>query len=89
VVTALAVGAGAVLLVHFLARHGVSWARKAVYVLWFAAAMGGIAAAGYMIHCWPLGTWTAEQLFWGLLLAAVVLRILTALASPSSWLIRR
>jgi hypothetical protein len=86
-VAGLAFACLAVLLLNYLAARRVSWARGSLYLLWLAAALAGAAGIGYMVHLWPLGTWTAPQLFWGLLLAASVVRICAALLSPRSWLL--
>jgi hypothetical protein len=85
-IVALVAVSSATLFLHFLARYRIPWALYAVYALWFAAAVCGGAGIAYMIHRWPLGTWTAAQLFWGLLLAAVVARVAAALANPGTWL---
>jgi len=85
-IVALVAVSSAALFLHFLAGFRVPWALYAAYGLWFAAALCGGAAIAYMVHHWPLGTWTPAQLFWGLVLTAVVARVAAALANPRSWL---
>jgi hypothetical protein len=86
---AVAGGSLVVLLLHVLSRHRISWARKALCVLWGAAILLGAAGAGYALSSRPLGEWTVGRLVMGMLLAAVLCRALVALTNAQSWLIRR
>jgi hypothetical protein len=75
----VALASGAVLALHFLARYRITWARTALYVLWFAAALGGAGVVGYMLACQAPGTWPGTQVASALFLMALVVRTLVAL----------
>ena len=83
VAAALAGVSSLVLVLHFLARYGGVWARSAVYALWLAVALVGIAMLTYVLHRHPFGTWTAGQILGALAGAALVVRILGVLLSTN------
>jgi hypothetical protein len=75
----VAIASGAVLALHFLARYRITWARTALYVLWFTAALGGAGIVGYMLARQVPGTWPGTQVAIALFLMALVVRTLVAL----------
>jgi len=85
----LAAVSTAVLALHLVARHYVAWARNGLLALWTGMALAGAVAAGFILSRRPFGTWGPQHVVGALLLAALLVRIVVAVANARSWLMPR
>ena len=85
--TVAAAGVGlvsvALLILHFLAQHGVRWAGVATTALWSGASVAGIGLFGRMVDFRRFGEWELGELMGALAAAIVIVAVLAATAS--SW----
>lgn len=85
----LAVAAGAVLIVHTLARHQSRTFRAVLCALWFAAVAVGVGAGVYALVEGEPGRLDAARLLGGFGVAVVMVRAAMALVNAPSWITSR
>ncbi|MFO7955516.1 MAG: hypothetical protein R6X33_00240 [Candidatus Brocadiia bacterium] len=85
----LALAAGAVLIVHMLARHESRTFRAVLCALWFAAVAVGVGAGVYALVEGEPGRLDAARLLGGFAVAVVMVRAAMALVNAPLWMTSR